>query len=784
MLLKIRAKNLTGLFLLFFFSTYLYSQTGTIRGTIYEKKSGEPSFGSNVKIKGTGIGASTDINGFYQINKLPPGKITIEVSNIEFNTIEFTVEIVSNKIKTQNFFMEEKDEILDEFEYSAEASERKTEVKMSVIKATPRDMAHVVAIGGEPDFAQYLQTTPGVVTTGDQGGQMYIRGGSPIQNKVLLDGMTIYNPFHSIGFFSVFDTDIIRSADIYTGGFSAVYGGRISSIMDITTIDGNKKRHAGKISINPFGSKFKMEGPIKKLDEDNIGNTASYIFSGKTSYLEQTSKLLYNYIDSNGLPFNFTDLFGKLSFNTANGSKINFFGFNYNDRVRYKAVSDLNWDSWGVGSNFVIVPSSSTMLILGRFNISDYKISLTEKDPVTGGNLSPRTSRINGFNFGFDFKYFLRENEIKYGIDINGFATEFDFFNSVGRQIEQNQNTTELAGYIDSKIIKGLLVINPSFRAQYYASLRNFSPEPRLGIKYNVSEKFRLKGATGLFSQNLISANSDRDVVNLFYGFLSGPDNLQDSITLSNGQRVERTHNLQKATHAILGGELDLSRNFTLNVEGYYKWFNQLSNINRNKLYNDNINTYTIPDELKKDFIIESGDAYGVDVVLKYQGDKTYIWAVYSLGKVTRWDGLREYAPLFDRRHNINLVGTKTFGENDNWEVNIRWNFGSGLPFTQTQGYYHSIDYAQGLNTDITTINSTDLEIIYADLNQGRLSAYHRFDLAIKKHVEINKSTTLDVTASVTNLYNRQNIFYVDRVTTEKVYQLPLLPSLGLSFKF
>ena len=114
---------------------------------------------------------------------------------------------------------------------------------------------------------------------------MYIRGGSPIQNKVLLDGMTIYNPFHSIGFFSVFDTDIIRSADIYTGGFSAVYGGRISSIMDITTIDGNKKRHAGKVAVNPFGSKFKIEGPIKKLDEDNIATTASYIFSGKNFLL-------------------------------------------------------------------------------------------------------------------------------------------------------------------------------------------------------------------------------------------------------------------------------------------------------------------------------------------------------------------------------------------------------------------------------------------------------------------------------------------------------------------
>ena len=107
----------------------------------------------------------------------------------------------------------------------------------------------------------------------------------------------------------------MRSADIYTGGFSAKYGGRISSIMDITTIDGNKKRHKGKISVNQFGSKLKIEGPIKKLNEDNNNSTASYIFSGKTSYLEQTSKKLYSYIDSNGLPFNFTDLYGKVSIN-------------------------------------------------------------------------------------------------------------------------------------------------------------------------------------------------------------------------------------------------------------------------------------------------------------------------------------------------------------------------------------------------------------------------------------------------------------------------------------
>ena len=776
-------KHILILFIFSLFHFSVFTQNGIIRGTIYEAENGEPSIGTNIKIKGTGIGASTDINGFYQITKLEPGTYVFVVSNIEFKTIEKEITVIGGKIVTQNFFMEENNDILDEFEVSAEAAENKTQVKMSVIKATPKDMAHVVAIGGEPDFAQYLQTAPGVVTTGDQGGQMYIRGGSPIQNRVLLDGMTIYNPFHSIGFFSVFDTDIIRNADIYTGGFSAEYGGRISSVMDISSKDGNKKHFSGKISINPFGSKLMMEGPIQKLTEDG-GATVSYVVSGKTSYLEQTSKLLYSYIDTAGLPFNFTDLYGKFSINGSNGSKVNFFGFNYNDQVKYKAVSDLNWNSWGAGTNFMLVPSGSPVLIMGKFNVSDYEISLAEKDPSTGENLDPRSSKINGFNMGFDFKYFIRDDEIKYGIEVNGFRTEFNFFNSVGREITQDNNTTELCGYLDYKIIKGLFVINPGFRAQYYASLRNFSPEPRLGIKYNVNENFRLKAAGGIYSQNLISANSDRDVVNLFYGFLSGPDNLQSEIVREDGSVMERTHSLQKATHAILGAEYDLGKHLTLNVEGYYKWFNQLTNMNRNKLYDDNPDNFEIPDVAKKDFIIETGEAFGVDAVFKYNLEKTYIWFVYSLGKVNRWDGVQSYAPVFDRRHNINLVATQKFGKDDVWEINLRWNFGSGLPFTQTQGYYHLIDYSQGIGTDITTNNSNDLGIIYADLNNGRLPAYHRLDMAIKRKFIISDKSEFNFTASCTNMYSRNNIFYVDRITNEKVYQLPILPSLGISWTF
>lgn len=123
----------------------------------------------------------------------------------------------------------------------------------------------IPSIGGEPDLVQFLQVLPGVVFSGDQGGQLYIRGGSPIMNKVLLDGMTLYNPFHSIGLFSVFDSDILKSTDVYSAGFGAEYGGRISAIVDVKTRDGDKNEVKGKININTFTSKFMLEGPLKNL---------------------------------------------------------------------------------------------------------------------------------------------------------------------------------------------------------------------------------------------------------------------------------------------------------------------------------------------------------------------------------------------------------------------------------------------------------------------------------------------------------------------------------------
>jgi hypothetical protein len=769
--MKIKNTFLFFLTAVLLFSSSVFSQTASIKGFITEDATGEPVIFTSVYLKGTQYGSVTDVNGYYVISKIPAGDYILMITYMGFDSIQRPVSLKANDILSQNLKLTKSNISLKELNVSAEKEDVKTETKTSVVKITPKQISQIPSVGGQPDLAQYLQVLPGVIFTGDQGGQLYIRGGSPIQNEVLLDGMVVYNPFHSIGLFSVFDTDILRNADVYTGGFGAEYGDRISSVMDISTRDGNKKRFAGKTSLSPFGAKLLLEGPLQR-EKSTGGGSTSFIFSAKNSYLKQSSKIFYQYIDKAGLPFNYTDLYGKVSMNGSNGNKLNFYGFNFNDKVNYKAISDFNWKTYGIGSNFILVPSNSSVLFQGNVAYSDYKIALEE------ANRDPRTSEINGFNMGLNFTYFLGKNEARWGINMLGFKTIFNYFNSVNRIIDINDNTTELAAFFKYKWTLGKFLLEPSFRVQYYASLQTMMPEPRLAMKYNLTKKVRLKLAAGMYSQNFISANSDRDVVNLFYGFLSGPENLQ---TEFNGNPVKTK--LQLADHLILGVEFDPAKHLTVNVEGYYKYFPQLTNINRNKIFDDNEANADKPDYLKKDFIIEKGDAEGFDVSVKYEYNRLYIWGVYSLGYIHRNDGIIDYLPHYDRRHNINLVSSYTFGKNYDWGIDIRWNLGSGFPFTLTQGYYENLTFPNGINTDYTTENG-QLGIIYSDLNGGRLPYYHRLDFTIKKHFELGEYTNLDAIFSVTNVYDRKNIFYQDRITQERVNQLPIMPSLGLNLSF
>ena len=224
-----------------FLSSQVIGQIKTVRGFVYDQSNGEPLAYEKVKLlskdSSTVAGAVTDLNGFFQIPKLESGLYLIKVDNFkyaeEIQNVDLTTKRNIIDIKFELKMLESVQQF-DEVKVSAESKTKRTKIEISKLKISKEGLERIPSYGAENDIVGAFSVTPGVITTGDQGGQLYVRGGTPIQNKILLDGMTIYNPFHSIGFFSIFETELIKNVDIYTGGFESKYGGRISSIMDIT----------------------------------------------------------------------------------------------------------------------------------------------------------------------------------------------------------------------------------------------------------------------------------------------------------------------------------------------------------------------------------------------------------------------------------------------------------------------------------------------------------------------------------------------------------------------
>ena len=755
------------LFVSIFLSSVLaVAQNAVIKGFTYDESTGESLPYCTILLTGTSYGALSDVSGAFLINKIPAGTYIVKVSLLGYVDLFDTVEVSGNATITKRYSISPNSQTLDAVQIVGENTRKEQETRTSVISVTPKDMGKMPAIGGQPDFAQYLQVLPGIISTGDQGGQLYVRGGTPVQNMLLMDGVILYNPFHSIGIFSVFDMDIMSSADVYTGGFGAEFGGRISSVMDIKTRDGNKKRLAGKVDLNNIGGQLLLEGPLLKLKEDRK-TSISFILSGKGSFLDKSSKAFYPYVDNpDGLPYSFWDLYGKLTLATKNGTRWNIFGFNYDDRVKYSSVANYGWDNWGIGSNFLIVPGDAPTTIEGSLAYSKYTSELQDV------NFDPRKSSMDGFTFNLGFNYYLGKSLLKVGIDVVGYNTYYEYYTIYHAQRKIEDHTTDMSLFVKYKYnFRNKLLIEPGFRLQYYYSLGEVSPEPRLALKYNILPNLRLKLAAGMYSQNLVSIISDRDVVSLFNGFLSSPleSDLLPNTLINDDKEVKGR--LQKSQHAILGLEYDPINPLSINIEGYFKNFSQLISANRYKMV-----------ESDNEFIWEKGQAYGGDISVKYEQKGVYIWFVYSLGWVKRNDGKVNYFPHFDRRHNINLVASYSFGKRRSWEINCRWNFGTGFPFTQTQAYYPHYDPTY-INDDYVSANE-DVFFLLAGLNEARLPSYHRLDLGAKKKFFLGPRHSLELYFSMTNIYNYKNVFYVNRTTNDVVYQLPFLYYFGMTWRF
>lgn len=759
----------------------------TIRGRVVDAD-GQPLEGAVVSIPTLKKGAYTNSAGIYSINRIPKGEYEIFAYFIGYDTSKVVTIVPTNGVVTEGFVLEERIVFTDEVVITGNQTGviEKTQVTTGVTPISPQEIKLLPSVGGA-DLAQYLQVLPGVVFTGDQGGQLYIRGGTPIQNMTLMDGMILYSPFHSIGLFSVFDPDFIRTVDVYSAGFGASYGGRISSVIDIKTRSGSVSQTKGKLSANPFSASLLLEGPLKRGE---AGAGVSYLVSARRNYINETSPQVYPYVgDSLGLPYTFQDLYGKVTasdgVNTAS-----IFGFSHQDDVLYEFPANIGWDAFGGGAEFQLLPAGAGAIIRGNFAWSKYQSSLRSQSETF-----PRSSSIQGFNGQLNVGYIFNSvDEFNFGMQFLGFDTDYVFTNSFGFVTAQQSSNTEAALFTRYKKVfiqkRGTqeyerAVIEPSVRMHYYNNQVRPRLEPRIRAKLNFP-RLSISAAAGTYSQNLMSASSDRDVVNLFQGFLSAPTQLAN--------RVQET-TLQTSWHLLGGIEAQVIPDVTTNVEAWAKNFTQLTNINRDKIF---------PDD--PDFITEIGLAYGFDFILKYQSQKFYVYANYGWAKVERTDRLdqeepRTYPPVFDRRHTVNFLGaykTGTFEARDGlgrrirakfnepkWEFSMRWTLGSGFPFTQTQGYFEKLDFLEdGAQTPITSQNGTLGLILADDLNAGRLPYYHRLDFSARKRWVFANKILLEADLTLINAYNRDNIFYFDRVRFEVVYQLPILPSLGLTMKF
>ena len=751
--------------LLIMLSVSLFAQKGTVKGFVYDKANGEPIPFAIVKIDSTDLGGNTDDQGFFSFPSVPVGTYNVLVSYVGYDNQTLSVEIKKGQTSNLKVFMIVKSVELKDVEINGEKQKDLTESRVSVVSITPVEMKRMPTIGGEADIAQYLQLIPGVVSTGDAGGQIVIRGATPVQTEFLLDGIPIYNPFHSVGLFSVFETDVIKNVDVYTGGFPAQYGGRTGAVVDVSTRDGNRKEVSGDIGVSPFTAHALLEIPIIKLKEDN-GTNASLILSTKDSYLDQSSKVFYPYAGKGNLPYSFYDVYGKFSLNMGTGNKLSITGFNFRDNANF-AAADAKWNTFGVGANFLAVPKNSNLYFNTHVSYSQYGISLSEQD------MGPRSSSIGAFDIGMDFTNYVNNGDLKYGLDITGTKTNFTFTNDYQETLIQDETSTDLSAYFMFHKYYKRFVIDIGARLQYYGVIGAISPEPRLNMKVNITDKIRIKMATGLYSQNLMSTKNNQDVVDLFTGFLTAPN--ETPVDANDQQHNDIKRLMQRSFDAIFGVEADLAKNLTLNVEPYYKYFWHLFDLNY-------ANTATSQNQ--SDYLVERGASYGLDVLLKYQYKGLFLYGTYSLGYNQRNNFAQIYNPYYDRRHNVNLVASYTFGKKHDWEVSARWAFGSGFPFTQTQSFYESNPFSGGITTNYTTTNG-NLGVIYAaKIDGGRLPAYNRLDLEIKKTFSFKKRLKLEINASVANVYNRANIFYFNPITFTRVNQLPVLPSLAVNFTF
>lgn len=733
------------LILLLVVTSFVYSQTqdtGTLRGFVTDSTSSEALVYGNVFLKELNRGASTDSRGYFVIPSVPAEQnFTLIVSYVGYRTKTISIRVAKNKVTQYNIKLLPSSIELQTIEKIGERVIERNETDISLQRIIARDL-EALPQGVETDIFRSLQYLPGVQSAGDVSARFYVRGGASNQNLVLVDGVTVYNPFHALGLFSVIDPDMINNVEFYKGGFSADLGGRLSSVLKIMTKDGNKNRFSGKASASYLTGKFLFEGPIPD---------GSFIITGRKSY---SNSILKKFLNEQTVPADFYDFSFKGNYSSEDfipGGKFSVNGFFSGDNIKNSdpRIEDFKWSNNLFGFKWFQVGDSPLFYELSA-SISNFKGEVIPKL----SNVRETFNKVEDIGLNMDFIYiFDSKDEINVGFHIQQIKTDLFIENSKSIPVNLGTSAANITLYAKYKLLQfDFLGLDVGTRLNLTTLSNNKKAkfiEPRVNITIAPFEWLAFKGAAGIYQQELTTVSDENEVINLFEPWIISPDYLIPA----------------SAKHYILGTEITPWNFLKFSVEGYYKIVDNLPILNEEKILTSD-----------KDFVAGKGESYGLEFLLKF-----HPWIINFTGSYTYAHAYKElegllYYPRYDIRHTVSLFLEVNIGSG--WSASTAWMYNSGLPFTQIIGYYDRY-YFENIFTPWNQLDPRKPFAILGIQNLGRLPDYHRLDVTLSKKFDFD-IVKVDVDFSIINVYDRQNIFYFKRDSGERVNMLPFLPTATL----
>jgi hypothetical protein len=765
----------------------MLGQIHSVAGYIEDKSTGERLIGATIYDSLSNNGSTSNSYGYFSL-KCYKGKSDLVFSFIGYKTYRVNLFVRSDTILRV---------LLDQQTYSLNdvLIEDRTNIIenpfMSVSVLPVNTMKKIPALMGETDVLKSLQTLPGVQAGTEGTGGLYIRGGSPDQNLILLDGVPVYNPDHLYGFVSVFNPDAINNVTLYTGGFPSRYGGRLASVVDIRMKDGNNKAFHLNGSIGLLSSKITLEGPLKN-------DRTSYLFSARRSWADLITRTIF---EKKELPYYyFYDFTAKLSHLFSDRSRIFLSIYTGRDHIssiktKSEFVSDGvkyifgqdQYYGWGnitssLRWNYVFNRKifSNTSLTLSNYKYFDKKqIDNTNIILITGKTtdykyLSNYKSGVCDIAFRTDFDLQPMQGHImKYGAGmILHIFTPYARISLLGSDDSSTetdkvkQSAAEPFIYFEDDIqITNRLRVNAGLRTTGFLvdgrTYRSF--EPRLSGRFKLADFHALKFSYSRMKQYMHLLTSSR---------ITFPTDLWVPATA----KVEP----QLSNQYTIGTFFNLSMNIEISIETYFKSMKGLIEYSEGSSFMDPGNWES---KIEKNGI---GKAYGLELMIKKNSGKTNGWITYSLAKTERKfndiNSGRWFPYKYDRRFDANIVINHKF--NEKIDASATWDFSSGNLFTLITDVY-----------DTYLPKGEQWYIQYFEKrNNYRLPAYHRLDLGINFHRQ-KKSFYRTWNISIYNAYNHRNVFFVyfgnddlhgkkGQIVLKQYSLFPILPSVTYNLKF